>query len=159
MAEPEYPSEAELLAAAAKKVEPYGGPEGWLDAHREELGVRLQQAREAAGLTQVDLARRLGVSSTTVSRWERGVQGVKFRDLQAIEGALGVSTSAILGEDAEELMLAVGANEMLEDVEQPLSKSERAELRRLRHFARIVRQLFDALQIQTVSPGAEQVER
>lgn len=37
------------------------------------LGKRIQAARQAAGLTQRELALRLGVSQATVHRWERGV--------------------------------------------------------------------------------------
>jgi transcriptional regulator with XRE-family HTH domain len=37
------------------------------------LGARLRTARRSSGMTQKQLADRLGVESITVSRWERGV--------------------------------------------------------------------------------------
>lgn len=36
------------------------------------LGTRLADTRSAAGLTQLEASRRLGVDPTTLSRWERG---------------------------------------------------------------------------------------
>lgn len=38
-----------------------------------EWGKLLRKAREEAGLTQEGLAQRLGLSVTTISRWETGV--------------------------------------------------------------------------------------
>ncbi len=35
-------------------------------------GAQIRAAREAAGLTQVELARQLGVTSESVNRWENG---------------------------------------------------------------------------------------
>ena len=34
------------------------------------VGARIKKARQAAGLTQVELAARLGVEQSTISRWE-----------------------------------------------------------------------------------------
>jgi transcriptional regulator with XRE-family HTH domain len=36
-------------------------------------GTDLRGRRHALGLSQVELAQRLGVSQTTITRWERGV--------------------------------------------------------------------------------------
>ena len=36
-------------------------------------GAAVKQLREARGLTQAELAERIGVSSKTVSKWETGV--------------------------------------------------------------------------------------
>ena len=38
------------------------------------LGARIKQARDAAGLTQEDLADRVGVGTAMVSRWEGGLR-------------------------------------------------------------------------------------
>lgn len=42
--------------------------------HKERVGRRLREARKAAGLTQVEVARLLpgSVDAASVSRWERG---------------------------------------------------------------------------------------
>ena len=39
----------------------------------EEADSPLKRLREEAGFSQEELARRIGVSVTTISRWERGV--------------------------------------------------------------------------------------
>ncbi len=44
-------------------------------------------ARRRAGLTQQELARRLGVPQATVARWESGVSEPKFRSVQEAVGA------------------------------------------------------------------------
>lgn len=40
--------------------------------HQADLGVQIRDARTAAGLTQTQLGRRLGVTRQTVSNWENG---------------------------------------------------------------------------------------
>jgi DNA-binding transcriptional regulator YiaG len=39
-------------------------------------GPQLRRTRRQLGLTQVGLATALGVTSTTVARWERGESGI-----------------------------------------------------------------------------------
>ncbi len=41
--------------------------------HPEQLGSRIAAARRASGLTQVQVADRMGVSPQAVSKWERGL--------------------------------------------------------------------------------------
>ncbi len=57
----------------------------------ERIGINVKQARKAAGMSQEQLARVLGVSVFTVSRLERGVgKSVSVRRLIAVAEALGV---------------------------------------------------------------------
>jgi transcriptional regulator with XRE-family HTH domain len=49
----------------------------------------IRKAREAAKLTQGQLAVKLGVSLNTVSRWELGQREPTYRDLLAIATATG----------------------------------------------------------------------
>jgi transcriptional regulator with XRE-family HTH domain len=48
------------------------------------VGARLRTARRSAGLTQRQLAEKLGVESITVSRWERGVTTPSLPGLRRI---------------------------------------------------------------------------
>jgi transcriptional regulator with XRE-family HTH domain len=50
---------------------------------------RLREAREAAGTSTEELARRLHVSRRTVWLWERGLTLPMFRQLVAIKRVLG----------------------------------------------------------------------
>jgi len=51
-------------------VSVYGGA----SQRRRQLGLALRELRHAAGLTSVQLAERLGVAQSTISRLERGRQ-------------------------------------------------------------------------------------
>ncbi len=57
----------------------------------------LAEWREYKGLTQEQLAGRLGVDKATVSRWEGGKRGVNLNVLAAISEALGEPQGAIQG--------------------------------------------------------------
>ncbi len=54
------------------------------------LGARIRAARRRAGLGQKQLARRTGVSVSTVGRYERGVQTPSWRALEAMAETLAV---------------------------------------------------------------------
>ena len=73
-----------------------------LGVKREEpIGQRIAAARKAAGMSQEQLARALGVSVFTVSRIERDVpKGLSIARLIAIAQVLDVPVSTLLGEDA-----------------------------------------------------------
>ena len=51
----------------------------------------LRQAREDAGLTQVDLAKRLGQTQSFVSKFERGDRRLDIIQLRTILSHLGVT--------------------------------------------------------------------
>lgn len=55
----------------------------------------IRQLREAAGLTQLDLANRIGVTPVTVYNWERGRYEPKALQLRAVARVFGVSMDAI----------------------------------------------------------------
>ena len=64
---------------------------------------RLYEARKRSGMTQSDLAEKLGVSRQAVSRWEMGTAKPEFENLIAISDLLGVSTDYLLkGSDKAE---------------------------------------------------------
>lgn len=59
-------------------------------ARKKEVWLQLVEARQAAGLTQQELAQRLGVSQAQVARIEkRGYQGHTLKTLQRYVEALG----------------------------------------------------------------------
>ena len=51
--------------------------------------VMLRQAREAAGLTQEELARRLKTKKTAISRIENHAEDIKLSTLERVASALG----------------------------------------------------------------------
>ncbi len=54
-----------------------------------KIGVMLQAEREKAGLTQVELARRIGTTKTAISRLENSSKDVRFSTVERIATALG----------------------------------------------------------------------
>jgi ribosome-binding protein aMBF1 (putative translation factor) len=54
-----------------------------------KIGVVLRQAREEAGLTQEELARRLKTKKTAISRIENHAEDIKLSTIERVAGALG----------------------------------------------------------------------
>jgi transcriptional regulator with XRE-family HTH domain len=64
-------------------------------APSENLGAALAASRRRRGLTQIDLASRLGVSPSTVCRWERGWNRPRPRRLRSLGHVLAVPASVL----------------------------------------------------------------
>jgi len=60
------------------------------------IGRRLRRLREARGITQAGLARRLRVDQSTLSRWENGRRPIPVASLLAAARLLDVSVDEIL---------------------------------------------------------------
>jgi DNA-binding XRE family transcriptional regulator len=60
------------------------------------VGQRLRQARQDAGLTQVELSRRTDIDQAVISRLERGKHHPRLDTLRRIAGALNMSVSRLL---------------------------------------------------------------
>jgi HTH-type transcriptional regulator/antitoxin HipB len=72
-----------------KKTDPdfaSGFDEGYRDF---KIGVILRQAREEAGLTQEELADRVGTQKTAISRIENHAEDIKLSTIQKVAKALG----------------------------------------------------------------------
>ncbi len=63
----------------------------------KQIGLRLKTVRKEAGLTQQQLAKRLGIPYQSIGQWERGIRNPKIETLQAIADAIGVSLDYLLG--------------------------------------------------------------
>ncbi|MGC8893886.1 MAG: LexA family protein [candidate division WOR-3 bacterium] len=66
---------------------------------REEgdtIGSRIKRAREIRGMSQLGLARKIGVPFQRISEWERGIVSPSARYLRAIADALSVSLDWLL---------------------------------------------------------------
>ncbi len=67
------------------------------DAYRELLNL-LVETRKAVGVTQVELAERLGRPQPFVSYFERGERRVDVIEFVAIARALGIEPVALFGD-------------------------------------------------------------
>ncbi len=70
--------------------------EDWFSNDAATFGDRVAWAREALGLTQSDLARRLGVKLKTLEGWESDTAEPRANRLQMLAGLLNVSISWLL---------------------------------------------------------------
>ena len=68
----------------------------WFTDEHATLGDRLAAARDAAGLTQDDLAQRLGVRAKTIRDWENDFKEPRANRLQMLAALLGVSLRWLL---------------------------------------------------------------
>jgi transcriptional regulator with XRE-family HTH domain len=66
-----------------------------------ELGALLGRARRAAGLSQAELARRLGTTQSAVSRWERGREEPRLSTLASILRACGLRFLLTVEDDVD----------------------------------------------------------
>ena len=70
-----------------------------MDVMLQEIGKRIKQARQAKGISQMELAEAVGISVSFLSNIEVGRQSMNIRTLIAISDTLDVSTDWILRND------------------------------------------------------------
>lgn len=89
----------------------------------QRLGAQVRTHRLAQGLTQGQLAERVGVETETISRLERGAALPSLLKVEELAGALHVSVSGLLGDSST---LASDQARQLERLLDDLDESERS---------------------------------
>jgi transcriptional regulator with XRE-family HTH domain len=64
---------------------------------RPAFGDRLHALREAAGLSQAQVAEKLGIAQRTYSHWERRPVALRHDQLEALAAALGLPLAELVG--------------------------------------------------------------
>lgn len=77
-----------------------------------EFSERLKKLRKDAGLTQVDVANKLGISQPAYASWERGIKKPTQENLVKLSKILYVSVDYLLGNTENKQ-----TNDVLEDIE------------------------------------------
>lgn len=77
-----------------------------------EFSERLKTLRKEAGLTQVDVAEKLGISQPAYASWERGVKKPTQENLVKLSKILYVSVDYLLGNTENKQ-----TSDVLEDIE------------------------------------------
>lgn len=70
--------------------------DGWFDGDASTFGDRVTGARDAAGMSQKSLAKRLGIKLGTLQAWENDVSEPRANKLQMLAGVLNVSLTWLL---------------------------------------------------------------
>ena len=128
------------------------GP-GWYDAETSTFGDRMTGAREAAGLSQAELARRLGVKVNTIRAWENDRSEPRANRLQMLAGMLGVSIMWLLNGEGDGLDGPVTHQDLPDDLVQILSdmRALKVEQSRLAETtSRLEKRLRLALSARTI---------
>jgi len=73
----------------------------WFSEERATFGDRLAAARESAGLSQKELAKRLGVKPKTIAAWENDISEPRANRLQMLAGLMNVSLMWLLNGEGE----------------------------------------------------------
>lgn len=75
------------------------------------IAERIAALREQRHLTQAELAKRLGVTRSSVNAWELGISVPSTQYLVELAVLFGVSTDFLLGVEATETVSVVGLTE------------------------------------------------
>ena len=81
----------------------------WYSENTATFGDRLEAARESCGLSQTELAQRLGVRDTTIKSWEADEWEPRGNRLQMLAGMLNVSLMWLLSGRGEGVAAPDGA--------------------------------------------------
>ena len=74
----------------------------------DSIAARIKEAREAAGLTQAQLAKIVGTTSQNISQYERGLRKPKIEMMKKLADALGCSASDF--DESLAALVSVGDN-------------------------------------------------
>lgn len=75
----------------------------WYGPDAATFGDRLAAARDAAGMTQNELAKRLGVKIKTLQNWEQDMSEPRANKLSMLSGLLNVSMRWLITGEGEGL--------------------------------------------------------
>ncbi|MEX0306672.1 MAG: helix-turn-helix domain-containing protein [Ruegeria sp.] len=103
----------------------------WFGPDTATFGDRVAGAREVAGMTQIQLARRLGVKKATIISWEDDLSEPRANKLSMMAGLLNVSIMWLLtgeGDGMDETSLNGDVDSELRDLVAEL-RTIRGEMR------------------------------
>lgn len=83
-----------------------------------EIGERIRQIRKEKNITQEELASKLNVKRSVVSKYENGIIGMRLETIKKIAEALGVHEAEILYSPEENPLAAL--TDILKEANRPL---------------------------------------
>ena len=104
----------------------------WFGPDAATFGDRVAGAREHAGMTQAQLARRLGIKKSTLTAWEEDLSEPRANKLSMLAGLLSVSISWLLTGEGDGMTSPLEEGPMPADMQAIL-----LELRELKSDLRV----------------------
>ena len=100
---------------------------------RTPFGARLHAAREAAGLSQAQVAAKLGITQAAYAFWERRKVALRPEQIEQVATILGVAVDQLLGQAAKPAR-AAGPVGRLRQVFESASKLPRHQQAKVAEF-------------------------
>jgi len=114
---------------------------------RPIFGERLNELREAAGLSQAQVADKIGIAQRTYSHWERRAVALRHDQLEALAAALGITLAELVGAP-EAKARGTGPAGKLRQVFERASQLPREQQK---HVLRVVEDALTAYQVRKAS--------
>ena len=97
---------------------------------RSTLGQRLAEARIRAGLSQAEVAERMGTTQPAIAYWERSAERLRSDVIARLSEILGVSTDELLGTKTKPIKMAkpVGKARQLFDAVSKLPRRQQEKV-------------------------------
>lgn len=99
----------------------------WYSDDTATFGDRLADARASVGMSQDDLARRVGVKVKTLAAWENDLSEPRANRLSILSGLLNVSLRWLMTGEGEGLPNPDDVHEIPEDVTMILTELRQAQ--------------------------------
>ena len=109
----------------------------WYGPDKATFGDRLVAAREKSNLSQQDLAKRLGVKSSTIKSWENDNSEPLANSLSMLAGLLNVSITWLISAEGSGVEAPKKMDEMPDDLHEPLKELTALRLNLLKNVDRI----------------------
>lgn len=126
-------------------------------------GERIKAARKAAGLTQAELAKKLGIPYQSIGQWENNIRNPKYETIQKISKALDVDSLWLMGPDNSDYLLAGAEKGIKVGLDKGISIGKSELLRKLNvqsySFSDTEGSLIDAFDRLNPDGQAKAVER
>jgi len=123
----------------------------WYSPETATFGDRVAGARDAAGMTQQQLAKRLGIRVATLRSWENDLSEPRANRLSIMAGLLNVSMMWLIngegeGVDAPEGSGSVSSNDTMRDLMTEMRDLRADLLSRAEQVGRLEKRLRAVLQ-------------
>lgn len=121
----------------------------WYGPDAATFGDRVAAARDAAGLSQKELAKRLGIRASTLRNWEEDLSEPRANRLSMMAGVLNVSIMWLINGEGEGMQAPAQEVELDGDIRGVLTELRelRADLKaRSEHAGRLEKRLRKLLE-------------